>query len=1342
MGAAQSTPVSGELSAILKNSNRPDREETISAVEIRLISTSNSEIVLENDTTPERIDDLSREIRAWTNTGGMGDAYVVNAKADGPILDDTEIAFELPSAMPSNFDDSSSQTASGIITHGLTNTNARPDDRIFTVIFALTANHSTKEVIESASKKMLLSSRVEKLRPETTDVRPSATLEDLVALPGISNLIRRFDERSEALRALKSGIKYAFVCLSDGSIMAIETGVVEAIGGSYNYLQFSLPTCLKPAHVEDYSSGTIETNIDGTICHFECLSEGSLVPLELPFNGNTVLHIASPILSHILSILPASHMISKVLMYSPTFVMLACQLDPSWVNISNVRYFISYHEHDRVHIIGVDSKATAHALYQSIPNQWAKIAIDRYHPKTKIASSGTELFTQQCEAAVERLRPFVKSEGLHLTTPLTTSPFVIAFHHQGSIKMLGSSSEDTAWKLYSHVSQDCARALVDRRTSEVLASYGISKWTSLCEDCISQLPPVDTTVPLLSATYIVAFLQGNEVMAIGYDTLEAARDTYNSISMSWAKTLRSSAQLVSSHGHKEAVQLCNDQVTSLFSTRQVAPYQNSSHVVALHIDPMIRLIGFSSEKACQDFFDVVSSTYARVCMNTSENRVKIQAGGDYFVELLPASETKYVVSCHAKDNIYLFACASRDSASRVYEVISNSYAKLVVDVAKAEVVSSYGAEHFRRLCESRVRDVLALNRTASLYTATFVVAFTVSGQVKLVGLSSLLSAQCLYHALLEDVTKVIVYRRSLKALFSEGPQEDVNRCAQRVYQLGALDDGVPLAFASHLVIFHIRDTVVTIGFSNGDASRMFYYAISKDWAKVLLEGSEVLSKHGRDSMIEECITSPRRDIAVSLERARFLLAFHVEDSVGILGFSDEIHAFESYEAISSKWAKVLFNRVKNEIILRKHDLANNISQLYVQDLRDFVSTPLDDSWSSIVVPSNYNEESEANTIPMIVEAISLMRNLVSLIWMPRLLHPDVEPLIWKAVQHCKSLQNLSVNYPPPWYFGLIDLTNPLWSIAGLTSLTLENVSSPISHKHGDCIKSLFKQSAGLETLTVNNRGISGILPNTPFSRLRRLSYRTSTRDYIPLSLRPCPCLTTFLDSHPSLEDVEWFDSFPALLSDDALPSLRRLWGTDLTNGVTNILNTPSAQKRQIESIGRLRLSPQVFHGLSQIHAQSLLRIDVSHFPIIEDIGSLADMFPNLTWLRVPSRDYRDDYADVTTKPIMTAEWPDLISRFDNLEVFHGVSFFMDPLDAEENLERASYLRTHCPNLTEVDHWDSDAQMIIRISTAVNELDPHSPYCSDSRTSSEPKYLIQEVGIRNLEDRYAWRADTY
>ena len=77
----------------------------------------------------------------------------------------------------------------------------------------------------------------------------------------------------------------------------------------------------------------------------------------------------------------------------------------------------------------------------------------------------------------------------------------------------------------------------------------------------------------------------------------------------------------------------------------------------------------------------------------------MQAGGDYFVELCkrelsrhcgfsataPAFEAKYVVSCHAKDHIYLFACASRDSASRVYEVISNIYAKIAVDVAKAEV---------------------------------------------------------------------------------------------------------------------------------------------------------------------------------------------------------------------------------------------------------------------------------------------------------------------------------------------------------------------------------------------------------------------------------------------------------------------------------------------------------------------------------------------------------------------------------------------------------------------------------------------------------------------------------
>ncbi|KAF9488957.1 hypothetical protein BDN71DRAFT_372993 [Pleurotus eryngii] len=374
----------------------------------------------------------------------------------------------------------------------------------------------------------------------------------------------------------------------------------------------------------------------------------------------------------------------------------------------------------------------------------------------------------------------------------------------------------------------------------------------------------------------------------------------------------------------------------------------------------------------------------------------------------------------------------------------------------------------------------------------------------------------------------------------------------------------------------------------------------------------------------------------------------------------------------------------------------------------------------------------------VCDALLSMKNLITLDWKPLLseLNPETTVLeegLWPAIKSSTSLRHFRLPYPLPWIRKYNVLSNPLWSITNLTSLTLDNVPPPLySFPPAPCIASLLRHSPGLEKLCLNATGPPGCLPDIPLPRLCRLIFRTCLRDQEPFSRSPCPSLSKFLETHPSIESVEWLDSFPALLDDYTLPNLHHIYGRDTRNGVENILNTPHHQKRPIESLGQLRLSPILFAALSNIQPHSLRKVDISHFPTIEDIGRLADMFPGITWLRVPAIDYRNDFSSVTTQNILTAEWPDILSRFQNLEVFHGVSFFLEPTQCEENLHRAEYLHSICPRLREVDHWDNECSAILELLP----IDVPDGSCFDD--PPEFRMALRERAIKDLDDRYAWR----
>ncbi|KAG9225623.1 hypothetical protein CCMSSC00406_0003126 [Pleurotus cornucopiae] len=423
-------------------------------------------------------------------------------------------------------------------------------------------------------------------------------------------------------------------------------------------------------------------------------------------------------------------------------------------------------------------------------------------------------------------------------------------------------------------------------------------------------------------------------------------------------------------------------------------------------------------------------------------------------------------------------------------------------------------------------------------------------------------------------------------------------------------------------------------------------------------------------------------------------------------------------------------------LITRRDLANRISHLYIHDDAESYGTspfPRLVDWSE-----GWANETTDDTLLRVCDALSSMKNLVSLKWKPLLSELDPETTVlegslWPTIQSFASLRHLHLPYPMPRVRKYNVLSNPLWSISNLTSLTLDNIPLPLyPFPPAPCIASLLRHSPCLEKLCLNATHPPVSLPDIPLPRLCRLVFRTRLRDQEPFSRSPCPSLSRFLETHPSIESVEWLDSFPALLDDYTLPNLRHIYGRDTRNGVENILNTPYHQKRPIESLGQLRLSPMLFVALSNIQPHTLRKVDISHFPTIEDIGRLADMFPGITWLRVPAIDYRNDFSVVTTRVILTAEWPDVLSRFQNLEVFHGVSFFLEPTQCEENLHRAEYLHSICPRLREVDHWDTESSAILELSP----IDVPDGSCVDDLP--EFRMALRERAIKDLDDRYAWR----
>lgn len=107
--------------------------------------------------------------------------------------------------------------------------------------------------------------------------------------------------------------------------------------------------------------------------------------------------------------------------------------------------------------------------------------------------------------------------------------------------------------------------------------------------------------------------------------------------------------------------------------------------------------------------------------------------------------------------------------------------------------------------------------------------------------------------------------------------------------------------------------------------------------------------------------------------------------------------------------------------------------------------------------------------------------------------------------------------------------------------------------------------------------------------------------------------TTFIESHPTIEELSWFPIGSVEFTTDSIPSIRRL------RTGRQVLEALEKQNtlRHIEYLDVLSFSSENLSNLHLLHRESLRMLKLHALGSLEGIHNLAEIFPNITWLSMP-----------------------------------------------------------------------------------------------------------------------------
>ncbi|KAJ7584708.1 hypothetical protein C8J56DRAFT_789719 [Mycena floridula] len=264
---------------------------------------------------------------------------------------------------------------------------------------------------------------------------------------------------------------------------------------------------------------------------------------------------------------------------------------------------------------------------------------------------------------------------------------------------------------------------------------------------------------------------------------------------------------------------------------------------------------------------------------------------------------------------------------------------------------------------------------------------------------------------------------------------------------------------------------------------------------------------------------------------------------------------------------------------------------------------------------------------------------------------------------------------------------PLWRFSDLKRLVLQG-QHWIRPSHALHLSAMLTLSPGLQYLELPME--LSVVANCRLPELK--SFRLVLESGVTVLVDKA--WSTFIEHHPTIQELHWYPIGPISLSDNCLPALRAV---ECSHRVLEALDG----LRKIEILDLL-FDQRVDNPVAWCKAvdSSTLRklrihdILMSGLPEQLDLGTI---FPNLTWLVIYAHSTLETlvrflYLDlcIFVHLISQDEWVDFLGRFPKLQVFRGPQLWEA---VDKNLDRMHLLIMdsvqRCPELRELDHRNMD-----------------------------------------------------
>ncbi|KAJ7147644.1 hypothetical protein C8R43DRAFT_926134 [Mycena crocata] len=361
-------------------------------------------------------------------------------------------------------------------------------------------------------------------------------------------------------------------------------------------------------------------------------------------------------------------------------------------------------------------------------------------------------------------------------------------------------------------------------------------------------------------------------------------------------------------------------------------------------------------------------------------------------------------------------------------------------------------------------------------------------------------------------------------------------------------------------------------------------------------------------------------------------------------------------------------------LARRADLTRNIREVHIcERLNKTASDRVPRSLIDRCVDEKMGHIVEERRIQNICTALGHMRRLHTFTWSWEVDPPSVptiepahENAILEVLSKKKTLRHLGLSgvfgaHAAGLGYDPNSVLYPLWKFSNLTSLCLRGDAwiKPTNAPH---LKRMLGRSYALEYIEMPME-FSG-LADCKFPYLKRLNLFLQSGGIRSID----PCFVRFLNDHPTIEDLSWLPLGPVYISPRTLPGLKRLR--------TNIQVVGMLESVLLESLDIYQLDPATLVELKNVQYGSVRKVKLHAFGELSTMYELAELFPDLTWLSMPSR-----YGHFSLE-----DWLDLLPRFTKLEVFRGQGLWAAvTLNMQRMHGVIMQLVQLCPNLRQLDH---------------------------------------------------------